>query len=114
MAYSIESDLTGMKHGEKRLFSSGDSGQFSVNYEEQQAMGDNNLPARGYTTGHFHVTDPQGKTTSFRHSPQGKGLELAKNYAARQAADHITTKLFNDRRKPKGNGTQGEPGLTSL
>jgi NADPH-dependent ferric siderophore reductase len=99
---TVAQDIESMQHGEQRTYSHA-AGQFNVRYEAEQAMGDNGLPARGYTVGHFHVTDPSGAVTSFRHTPHGPTLTGAKGYAAGQAAQMITSPLFahifNDRRK---------------
>jgi hypothetical protein len=103
---SLEHGFASMAHGEVQNVSHPSVGDFRVEYEAEQAMGDNNLPARGYTVGHYHVTEPSGKVVSFRHSPHGPTLTGAKPYAARQAAEHISGKineatrsdLFHDRR----------------
>lgn len=101
---NLASDIESMQPDEEREYSHA-AGAFRVRYTAEQAMGDNGQPARGYTTGHFHVTDPQGKVTSFRHTPHGPTLTGAKGYAAGQAAQMISSAafehLFNDRRKDK-------------
>ncbi len=92
MTPSLGQHLNQMKHGDEIQVPP----NHSVRYESEQAMGDDNRPAKGYTVGYFHVTGPSG-TKSFRHSPQGPGLMGAKGYAADQAAGHIAS-AFNDRR----------------
>jgi hypothetical protein len=87
-----------MKHGQEQYLSHEESGKkVKVRYESEQAMGDNNKPAKGYTTGHYHVDGPgEDDHASFRHSPQGPTLTGAKQYAADRAAERVTS-LFRDR-----------------
>lgn len=93
---SLSGQFSQMNHGDE--ISIEDPVPVKVRYESEQAMGDDNKPARGYTVGYYHVTGPKG-TKSFRHSPHGPGLTGAKPYAAEQAASHVQTLLsFNDRR----------------
>ena len=88
-----------MKTGQEMEVSHPASGKkVSVRYESEQALGDNNLPAKGYTTGHYHVHGPgEGDYESFRHSPHGPTLMGAKPYAADRAAERVSA-LFRDRR----------------
>lgn len=62
---------------------------FTVTYHSEQAMGDNGLPARGYTTGAYTVVGPDGNPQSFYHTPHGPGLSGARDYAADQARNHM-------------------------
>lgn len=98
MPQSISSALSQMKSGEEHHLSDDSGKKVRVRYEAEQAMGDNNLPAKGYTVGYYHVHGPgEDDHESFRHSPQGPTLEMAKPYAAEQAAKRITN-IFRDRR----------------
>lgn len=93
----LNAHIGGLKSGEE-LRVGDPTKQVKVRYEAQQAMGDNNKPARGYTTGHFHVEGPgDDDYASFRHSPQGPTLMGAKQYAADRAAERVSS-LFRDRR----------------
>lgn len=97
---SLNSHIGSMKSGEERTFThEGMSDkQVRVRYEAEQAMGDDNRPAKGYTTGHFHVHGPgDDDYTSFRHTPQGPTLTGAKQYAADRAAERVSA-VFRDRR----------------
>lgn len=111
MGFSLEDDIASMQPGEKRGYGYGspDMPTHWVHYEDEQAMGDNGLPARGFRVGYFHVTNAEGHTRTFRHTPHGPGLTEAKPYAARLAANHVMDlikrdsdrddRLFNDRRR---------------
>jgi len=95
----LKAMLSGMKHGEEKTISNGGGKSVKVHYESEQALGDNNRPAKGYTVGYYHTVPDEGTGApkSFRHSPHGPGLTSAKPYAAGLAADRIAS-LFSDRR----------------
>lgn len=94
---SLNAHIGSLKSGEETELAHGEK-KVKVRYEAQQAMGDNNKPARGYTVGHFHVQGPGDEDyESFRHSPQGPTLMGAKQYAADRAAERVSA-VFRDRR----------------
>ena len=64
----------GMKNGETRTITHGSGKSVKVQYESEQALGDNGRPAKGFTVGYYHTTP-----------------------AAEQAAARISS-LFQDRR----------------
>lgn len=67
-------------------------GDHEISYRAEQAMGDNGLPARGYTVGGYLVEHPEsGKYRYFPHSPYkpDSWAGLAKSYAADQAIDYL-------------------------
>lgn len=98
-AAPLSSHIGSLKDGEERTITHEPTGRsVRVRYASEQAMGDNNLPAKGYTTGHFHVYGPgEDDHESYRHSPQGPTLTGAKQYAADRAAERVSN-LFRDRR----------------
>lgn len=81
----------GLLHGMR----SGDSHEVmghSVSYDAQQALGDNNQPAKGFTVGGYLVEHPEGGTHYFHHSPYNPDESWsasAKRYAAEKAMDYI-------------------------
>lgn len=96
--------LHGMESGQKMQV--GD--HHTVEYQAQQAMGDDNRPARGYTTGYYHVEGPGGMR-SFRHSPYNPvgWASSAKRYAAEQAAKHIGDEEWATKMGRYGSRTAG-------
>jgi hypothetical protein len=97
MMATISSSIGGLKHGEEMEVHGHDK-KVRVRYESEQALGDDNRPAKGYTVGHFHVHGPgDDDYESFRHSPQGPTLTGAKQYAADRAAERVSA-VFRDRR----------------
>lgn len=75
--------------GEVQLSAEGH--QFTVTYHAEQAVGDDNRPARGYTTGLYTLTRPGGIVTYHRHSPwQATGWSsLARVSAAEDVANAV-------------------------
>lgn len=92
---SLSGHIGSMKGGDESQFTNKGSGRsVKVRYEDEQAMGDNGMPARGYKVGYFHAAGPgEDDHKTFRHSPHGPTLTGAKPYAADQAAQHVTRVL---------------------
>lgn len=90
----LSAGLNQMKSGQRQSLTGPTGKKVTVHYEAEQAMGDDNRPARGYTVGYYHVHGPgEDEHKSFRHSPHGPTLMGAKPYAAEQAAKHISSRL---------------------
>lgn len=91
---TLEQHLAAMKDGEQMEVSRDGERIATVSYHAEQATGDDGRPAPGYTVGLYWVREPifgaRGRSESFRHSPQGPTLSMAKTYAAGQAAAFIT------------------------
>jgi hypothetical protein len=62
-----------------------------VTYTAEQALGDDNRPAPGFTIGWYVLRGPGGTEKTFRHSPYKPGTWAgqAKVYVAEQVSDAI-------------------------
>lgn len=98
--------LAGMPDGAHWNVESSAEEPWEVRYNSEQALGDNGMPARGYTVGTYSVTDPHtGDTKHFRHTPHGPGLSGAKGAAADDAMAHIN-RVERARRKQGREGSR--------
>ena len=82
--------MTQMKNGESQGAAVAGH-DLTITYRSRQALGDNGLPARGYVSGSFTVSEAGKPSKVFEHTPVGPTLENAKRYAAENVADYIQT-----------------------
>lgn len=86
---NLAGQITGMKHGEQRRYSS-EGHEFGVSYHERQAYGDNDQPVRPSdkytgTVGEYTLYHPSGRHEEFHVGPSHE----AKPYQAEQVAKRM-------------------------
>jgi hypothetical protein len=91
---TLSAAMQRLTNGGSRTFSTPNGHSYSVQYHAEQALGDDNKPAPGYTTGAYSVYhDQSGQSLGhYRHSPYNPDASWsqgAKRYAADQAAEAL-------------------------